>query len=259
MNLFHRTLCALSIALFCSYTAAGSYAARTHYYAVEYLKPNSGTGDPTFLNITLNRKVTSAEAERLLKEEVQRAVSLFPPKRDLLAYVWLETNPTPGSEEMIKLPDGSNFIIYSVKTKQLQTEKQYDASKLKQPQVGKGIDVEISPELEKGIDGRVRILASTNLPHGMILMLDLRKVGSKYFAQDEVEVITGRIASTWFSDGGKPLPSGTYEIVISSPLPDLQSTAVRAVIGQDGENLKGSITTSMGAKMVDLTVKKSIP
>ena len=243
----------------CSQAMAAGYSSRTHYYAVEYLKPNAGMGDVSIINITVNRKITASEAERLLNEEIQRATALFPPKGDLMAYAWLETNPAVGSEEMIKLPDGSNFLIYSLKTKTAQTEKQYDTSKQKPPQVGKGIKVDVSLELERGTDGRVRILGTTNLPHGMTLMTDLRKVGAKYFAQDKVEVINGRISTTWFSDGGKALPSGAYEVSISSPLPALQSAAVRAVIGQTGENLSGPIRTSMGSKMVDLTVKKNIP
>ncbi|SCZ86390.1 hypothetical protein NSMM_520060 [Nitrosomonas mobilis] len=218
--------------------------------------PNgAGMGEISIINITVNRKITASEAERLLKEEIQRATTLFPPKGELMAYAWLETNPAAGSEEMIKLPDGSNFLIYSPKTKTAQTEKQYDTSKQKPPQAGKGIKVDVSLELERGTDGRVRILGTTNLPHGMILMTDLRKVGAKYFAQDKVEVINGRISTTWFSDGGKAPPSGAYEVSISSPLPALQSVAVRAVIGQTGENLSGPIRTSMGSKMVDVTVK----
>lgn len=259
MNRHLKILCALGLVSFCLQAVAADYSARTHFYAIEYLKSNAGTGDVSVLNITVNKKLTSAEAERLLKDELQRAVSLFPPKGDVMAYAWLETNPAPGSEEMIKLPDGSTFLIYSPKTKQVQTEKQYDTSKFKQPVAGKGINVDASLELERGADGRVRIFGGTNLPHGMVLMLDLRKVGTKYFAQDKVEVINGRIVSEWFSDGGKPLPSGTYEIGISSPLPALQPVAVRAVIGQDGENLVGPIMTSMGSKMVDLTVKKKLP
>jgi hypothetical protein len=243
----------------CSQTMAAGYFSRTHYYAVEYLKPNAGMGDVSIINITVNKTITSSEAERLLTEEIQRAVALFPPKSELMAYAWLETNSAPGSEEMIKLPDGSNFLIYSPRTKTAQTEKQYDISKQKPPQAGKGIKVDVSLELERGADGRVRILGTTNLPRGMTLMADLRKVDAEYFAQDKVEVVNGRISTTWFSDAGKALPSGAYEVNISSPLPALQPAAVRAVIGQKGENLSGPTKTSMGSKMVDLTVKKTIP
>lgn len=243
----------------CSQAIAADYSSRTHYYAIEYLKPNAGEGDVSIINITVSQKITASEAERLLKEEIQRATALFPPEGELLAYAWLETSPAAGAEEMITLPDGSNFLIYSPNTITAQTEKQYDISKQKPPQTGKGIKVDVSLEMERGTDGRVRILGTTNLPHGMTLMINLRGVGTRYGAQDKVEVINGRISTTWFSDGGKPLPFGMYEVRISSPLPALQSAAVRAVIGQTGENLSGPVTTSMGSKMVDITVKKNIP
>ncbi|WP_394808568.1 hypothetical protein [Nitrosomonas sp.] len=260
MSSLLKLLSVLGITIFaCSQTMAAGYSSRTHNYAIEYLKPKAGMGDISIINITVNRKITASEAERLLKEEIQKAAALFPPKGELMAYAWIETNTVAGSEEMIKLPDGSNFLIYSPKTKKAQTEKQYDISKQKPPQAGKGIKVDFSLELERGTDGRVRILGTTNLPHGMTLMTGLRKVGAKYFAQDNVEVINGRISTTWFSDGGKALSSGAYEVRISSPLPALQSTAVRDVIGQMGENLSGPITTSMGSKMIDLTFKKDTP
>jgi hypothetical protein len=116
----------------------------------------------------------------------------------------------------------------------------------------------LSLDLEKSADGRARILGKTNLPHGMALMLDLRGTTSKYFAQDKIDVVDGRIVSSWFSDGGKPLRSDTYEIVVSSPLPDLQPPAVRAVIGRTGENLSGPVRTWMGSKMVEYKVMKTL-
>lgn len=260
MSLFRKILSVLGLTIVvCSRVTAEDYSPRTHYYAIEYLRPNAGMGNVSILNIILSRKITSLEAEHLLKDEIKRAVSLFPPKTELMAYAWLQTNPALGSEEMIKLPDGSTFLIYSPQTKRVQTEEQYDISKQKPPQVGKVINVEVSIELERGGDGRVRILGTTNLPHGMVLMVGLSEVGAKYFAQDKVEVIKGHISTTWFSDKGKRLPPGVYTISISSPLPALQTASVRAAIGQTGENLSGAISTSMGSKMVDLRVKKNIP
>lgn len=222
------------------------------------MKPTAGSGDLSVLNITFNRKLDAQTAERVLREELQRVVSLFPPKGDVMAYAWTETDPTPGSEHMISLSDGSHFLIYSPKTKQTQTEKQYDLSKQKPAEPGKGINVDLSVELERGADGRVRILGKTNLPAGMTLMLDLSRTGSKYFAGDKVGVVDGRIVSSWFSEGGKPLTPGTYEIKVSSPLPDLQSPAVRAAIGKTGENLLGPVRTWMGSKMIDYTVRKTL-
>lgn len=241
-----------------SAASAVDYSARTHFYAVEYLKPTAFTGDVSDLNITFNRRLDAQTAERVLRDELQRAVTLFPPKGNVLAYAWTETEPTPGSEKMISLPDGSKFLIYSPKSKQTQTEKQYDISRQKAAQPGKGLTVDLSLELERGADGRARILGKTNLPHGMALMLGLRGTASKYFAQDKVDVADGRIVSSWFSARGKPLRSGTYEIEVSSPLPDLQPPAVRAVIGQTGENLSGPVSTWMGSKMVKYKVRKTL-
>ena len=106
----------------------GNYSARTHFYAVEYLKPSAGTGNLSILNVTFNRKLDAKTADRVLREEPLRAIVLFPPRDDVMAYVWTQTDPSPGSEKMIAHPDGSHFLIYFPKTKQTQTEKQYDLS-----------------------------------------------------------------------------------------------------------------------------------
>ncbi len=237
---------------------AAGYSASTHYYEIEYVKPSAGTGDVSVLNITFNRQLDAQTAERILREELQRAVTLFPPKGEVMAYAWTETSSTLGSEKMISLPDSSKFLIYSPKTKQMQTEKQYDISRQKPAQPGKGLNIELSLELERGADGRARILGKTNLPDGMILMLGLRDTSSTYSAQDKAEVISGRIVSSWFSEHSKPLHLGTYEIKVSSPLRSLQPPAVRAIIGQTGENLVGPIQTMMGSKMVEYRVKKTL-
>ena len=110
MSSLLKILSVIGIVVACSQALAAGYSSRTHYYAVEYLKPKAGMGDVSVIHITVNRKITASEAERLLKEEIQRATALFPPKGELMAYAWLET---AGSEERIKLPDGSNFLIYS--------------------------------------------------------------------------------------------------------------------------------------------------
>jgi hypothetical protein len=232
------------------------YSARTHYYAIEYLKPTGGTADVCVLNMTLNRQFDAQTAERLLRGELDRAVTLFPPKTDVMAYAWRQTDPSPGSEQVLSLADDSRFLIYLAKTKQTLTEKQYDLSLQKPGQPGHGINVEISLAFEKGADGRVRVLGKTNLPQGMSLGLDLRNAESKYFAQDKIEVIDGRIVSSWFSDHGKPLAAGTYGIEVSSPLPEFQSEAVRKIIGRNGENLSGAVRTSMGSKMVEYKTSK---
>ncbi len=238
---------------------SAEYSAQTHNYEIEYLKPNATVGGVSILNITINGQISPLEAERQLREEIQRAISLFPPAGELLAYVWTETSVAPDSDEMVLLPDGSSFLIYAPATQKVQTEKQYDLSKQKPPQAGKSITAAVSLNMERGVDGRVRIVGSTNLPDGMSLMIRIRNVDARYGAQDSIKLMNGKFVTTWFSDHGKPPPNGTYEINISSPLPSVQSAPVRAVIGEQGENLLGAIRTSMGSKMIDLTVQKTIP
>jgi hypothetical protein len=237
---------------------AADYSPKTHFYLVEYLKPTKGANTVSVVNLVFNRALDAQTAERLLREEIQRAITMFPPTGTVMAYAWTQTDPAPGSEKAVSLADGSGFLIFSPDFKRIQTEKEYDAAKVKPPEKGRGLHVQISAELEKGSDGRVRISATTNLPDGMALMLDLRGVGYAYFAQDKVEVAKGRFVSNWFSDKGRPLRRGTYEISISSPLPDLQPQQVRTVIGRKGENLEGPVKTWMGSKMVDLTFKKDL-
>ena len=249
---------AWTIALFVSTASAGEYSARTHYYSIEFLKPTQGTGDVCVLNITLNREFDSQTAERLLREELARAVNLFPPKGEIMAYAWRQTDPKPGSEQMVPLSDGSRFLIYSLKTKTVLTEKEYDASQQKPAQPGREIRVEFSLDFDRAADGRVRVVGKTNLPRGMKLMLDLRRAQSKYFAQGDIEVANGSIGSAWFSDHGDPLAPGNYEIGISSSLPALQPKSIRQIIGESGENLSGAVRNSMGAKMVEYKTLKSL-
>ena len=47
------------------------------------------------------------------------------PKGNVMAYAWTETDPRPGSEEIIPLRGGSTFLVYAPGTKQAQTWNQY--------------------------------------------------------------------------------------------------------------------------------------
>jgi tetratricopeptide (TPR) repeat protein len=234
------------------------YSPSTYFYVVEYQKPISGAEEVYTLDLTFICTLDAQTAERLLREELTRAITIFPPKGDVLAHLWTQTDSTPGSEEMINLPDGSDFLIYSFEFKQIQTEKEYSVAKTKAPEKGAGLIVQISVELEKGDDGKVRIRATTNLPDKMVLMLGLRGDGFDYFAQDKVIVAQKGFVSEWFSDRGKALSRGVYKITISSPLPDLQPKEVRAVIGEAGENLEGPVSVSMGSKMVEFIEKREL-
>jgi hypothetical protein len=133
-------------------------------------------------------------------------------------------------------------------------------------QSGKGIIVTLSADLDKGPDGRARVVGKTNLPNGVELTVTLRDDVSNYQGQDSVYVTDGFFVSNWFSFHGEPLPAGTYEIVVVSPHPRKdQSETLRELIGEEGENLLGALsTTEWGAKtwykaMKTLGDKPSVP
>ena len=95
----------------------------------------------------------------------------------------------------------------------------------------------------------------TNLPDETVLMLTLSKgdynTDDYSTAQTKVTIADGRATSEGFSNKGEPL-SGEYDLSVSMSLPKLQSDAVRAVIGENGEYITGSLVeaSSIGSSNV---------
>ena len=229
---------------------------RDPLYSVERVKPGSGADGISFLNVTFSRTLDVPTAERILREETQRAVTAFPASK-LMAYAWIQTEPTPGSEKRISLSDGSNFLAYSPDLEGVLTEKEFSAAKTKPPETGKALQVELSVDLERESNSRVCVRGSTNLPDGMLLMVVLRDSNSDY-GTHEVFVTRGGFVSEWLADGAATLPSGTYEINIISPFSDFQPEQVKGIIGEDGRNLEGPVKSYIVSKFVDLTVQKEL-
>lgn len=81
MNLYLANLAScLSLLLAISSAFGADYSPRTHFYAVEYLKPSRGAEGVYVLNLIFNRTLDVQTTERLLREEIKRAITLFPPK-----------------------------------------------------------------------------------------------------------------------------------------------------------------------------------
>lgn len=239
---------ALALTVLCPLISAGGYSSKTHYFTVEYLKVPDDLKDkdyPESLDVTFSRIIDAKTAERFLREELDRAVAIFPPEREIHARAWIQIDPKP--EEMVKLPDGSNLLIYLPKTKQILTDKQNDVLLKPSPQPGKIIKIDISLDFERGADGRARLAGKTNLPEGMLLVMDLWQTGIRGAKWGgKLEVANGRIATPWFDDHGKRLESGTYTISMGSPMSSMQPDRVRKIIGQHGENLLGPVVSSGG-------------
>lgn len=91
----------------------------------------------------------------------------------------------------------------------------------------------------------------TNLPDETVLMLTLSKgdynTDDYFTAQTKVTIEGGKATSDPFSNKGEAL-TGEYDLSVSMSLPSLQTDAVRAVIGENGENMTGPLveTSSIG-------------
>ena len=91
----------------------------------------------------------------------------------------------------------------------------------------------------------------TNLPDETVLMLTLSKgdynTDDYFTAQTKVTIEGGKATSDPFSNKGEAL-TGEYDRSVSMSLPSLQTDAVRAVIGEKGENMTGPLveTSSIG-------------
>ena len=84
----------------------------------------------------------------------------------------------------------------------------------------------------------------TNLPDESSLGLTMSKGdynnGDAYTGHAGVTVLNGRASSDGFSNKGEAL-SGDFDLVVSMSLPSTQSDSVRAIIGENGENLAGPL------------------
>lgn len=83
------------------------------------------------------------------------------------------------------------------------------------------------------------IIGTTNLPDGTNLLITIS--AAAYIVQDKVKVDTGRFRTVNFSNRGQPLDNGEYSIIVVMSIPSTQPEHVRAIIGNDGEKLRGPL------------------
>lgn len=89
---------------------------------------------------------------------------------------------------------------------------------------------------------RPKIIGETNLPDNTELSVTVSGKSTNFTGQDKASVQAGRFQAGPFgpSNGLNP---GQYTVDVVMPIPPIQPDSVRAVIGQNGENLKGSLVT----------------
>src|SRR6266571_1541865 len=94
----------------------------------------------------------------------------------------------------------------------------------------------IDATLERNSEGRVCTRGTTNLPDGMILMVQLDADEENSFGNLETTVVNGTFGPACFRE----LPAGRYRVVVGSPYAEVQPETIRALIGPKGENLQGA-------------------
>jgi hypothetical protein len=88
---------------------------------------------------------------------------------------------------------------------------------------------------------RPRIAGDTNLPDGTDLMISIDSGTTRYNASSKAVVQDGHFQSETFSKDNSDLEPGQYTAEVLMPVALVQSPSVRAVIGEKGEHLKGSL------------------
>jgi hypothetical protein len=111
---------------FVAFTVAIGAARR---FRVEYHDPVRGSGGVYTLDVIFSYRASASEAERIIRGEVEHAVTRHPPRGDVLASGWYSPTGAEIDEDLIVLPDGSSHLIFLRKLKKTITFNEYERRK----------------------------------------------------------------------------------------------------------------------------------
>lgn len=137
-----------------------------------------------------------------------------------------------------------------------QSEPQAQASTTFSPSSPQPLELTV---VTKPLTNGLRVEGRTNLPDGTQLMLSLQRGpvlgGDKEFVQN------GRFQEDIYPKDGKPIPSGSYDVEVSTPLGDTQPANVKEQLGSNYEALTGPFLVKdevSGGRIIDYTTKAHI-
>lgn len=107
------------------------------------------------------------------------------------------------------------------------------------PPLGEGVVLKAAVQEDPG--RRPVVTGETNLPDGTEGIASIKSKTTKKGGSDEFTVQGGRFRAGPFSDGGQGLAPGNYTLDVTIAIAQVQPPQVRAVIGQNGENLRGPL------------------
>lgn len=118
------------------------------------------------------------------------------------------------------------------------------------------IPVSIKADANVTAKKQVVVSGTTNLPDETHFIVSINNDARQFHASNEVVVKSGSFRTAPLGPDSGMLP-GQYEIEVMAPVPDVQPKAVRAVIGENGERLKGSLVhqSDWGAPYIEYKVR----
>lgn len=140
-------------------------------------------------------------------------------------------NDSTDDKQTVDTLSNNDNIVSDIK----QTEQLSDDT-VTEPQQDSEIEVLLDVSVDKN-GGKPIFTINTNLPDEAVLMLTLN--GNDYKGQADAVVKNGIAKSEPYSSNGKRISSGKYTLEVSMSEPRLQSDNVRAIVGENGENMTG--------------------
>lgn len=102
-------------------------------------------------------------------------------------------------------------------------------------------DVTLRATVGEDAGRRPTVTGETSLPDGTQGMVTIQSKTTNERAQDRFTIQGGRFKAGPFSSGGEGLEPGSYTLDVTIAIAQVQPPQVKAVIGQNGENLRGPL------------------
>jgi hypothetical protein len=112
--------------------------------------------------------------------------------------------------------------------------------------------IKLDVRAERGPEGEIFIVGSTNLPDGMKIGVETANE-KRIEGQDfEIFVRNGQFRSAGFTNGKQPYPAGKHKIVVLAYFNEAwQSPQVLSIVGEGGKNLKGKLFKKTDPDVID--------
>ena len=142
-----------------------------------------------------------------------------------LKYSTYDINANEKNKEVSTIDDLKKFMFVEIGDGKSKTSEK--------------IEVYLNVQEVKTSEGKVYFEIDTNLPNETSLMVSVS--GGDYNASSKVSIENNKATTETFSNKGNALNSGEYTVEVTMPVANIQSNAVRDVIGNTGENMTGEL------------------